>query len=1076
MADQRLKPLRGEGAKLLQLVSAAVDLATLEQVLELSAAIGQPAEGLLDGIGVTAAGELLLTSRFRGTQATQAGLDLLLLHQLSLAADDTPQAHVRRAVRRLDLRCPLLPALRGFDSLEVLSVTLPPGAQWADLSAWGPMPALRTLLIASGGDKPRPARLQSLDGLHAPALEQATLRGLGLVSVDALIACVRLAQVDLSLNPQIVSIGALMSSAASLQQLQLEGCAVLEGIEPLSGALALASLNLKGCARVPSLQPLSSSRVLEVLDLEGCASLQSLQGLCGPNVRPASYSFFNLKGCSSLQSLQGLPPLHREVDSLYLQDMPALVSLEGIEAASGVTTLEIKGAALTHLNGLFALDKVKEVRAFDCKALEDVRALGQMPALARANVRGSPALKHLPAKWGEPLVALEVVEGSFTAIGQMPATLQKLEMRQIPSLHDLRGAETAIALKEVSVDPLLRDASAINGLIHAYLRCFNAPEIDVTSAWIQSTVRGLKPIRLDLRYTSFEDLEFLVELPDLEQLYVAQEDMEFYGLRSAACLTEAAVRTLQRAVCKKHQLPVPHYLKPRRASEQAVGVGGPSVADIKRGLTSTEFHQVVAALDTLRDCADPGLYDAVLDGVYPPTLYTGDNAPLGKMYRDIRAQYRTWARWAITHALMDAPAACASAQALCHAIETIVLDISLVQGRDLSKPLALDRFKSLKSFTLRGTNDSDLGFLSTLGPLESLSLRWLPKLTSLESLGSLASLPHLKALNLDRCVSLQSLKGLQGAVQLEKIAVSDCGALRDLTAMSGLPALTDFPGWSGRIDLSKFGALSDVGFLTGLASADSLSLNLQGRVDLSAFAHMPRLQSLDLDLDTLDQDFTPLAGLKELKVRLESSGVRSLSGQATACEFHAWQGDFLALETLTLHGGHHDLAQLRAPALKAFKGAPRLTSLRGVGHASTLEFRVGSCDSLDGLAGSPVTSLDLSSSYREGEQSPSLALVREVPGLQTVKIGPSLSEQHALELTGCAQVQHLRARGYAGSLAFLAGWSQLAEIDLINSGELTDLETLCGLPSLKFVRLRRSAMKRDTWPKALQDRLDFMSS
>jgi hypothetical protein len=291
--------------------------------------------------------------------------------------------------------------------------------------------------------------------------------------------------------------------------------------------------------------------------------------------------------------------------------------------------------------------------------------------------------------------------------------------------------------------------------------------------------------------------------------------------------------------------------------------------------------------------------------------------------------------------------------------------------------------------------------------------------------------------------------------------------------------LTHFPGWSlrsGRIDLSKFGALSDVGFLTGLASADSLSLNLQGRVDLSAFAHMPRLQSLDLDLDTLDQDFTPLAGLKELKVRLESSGVRSLSGQATACEFHAWQGDFLALETLTLHGGHHDLAQLRAPALKAFKGAPRLTSLRGVGHASTLEFRVGSCDSLDGLAGSPVTSLDLSSSYREGEQSPSLALVREVPGLQTVKIGPSLSEQHALELTGCAQVQHLRARGYAGSLAFLAGWSQLAEIDLIDSGELTDLETLCGLPSLKFVRLRRSAMKRDTWPKALQDRLDFMSS
>jgi len=767
------------------------------------------------------------------------------------------------------------------------------------------------------------------------------------------------------------------------------------------------------------------------------------------------------------------------VDSLYLQDMPALVSLEGIEAARGVTTLEIKGAALTHLNSLFVLDKVKEVRAFECKALEDVRALGQMPSLARANVRGSPALKHLPAKWGEPLVALEVVEGSFTAIGQMPATLQKLEMRQIPSLHELRGAETAIALKEVSVDPHLLDASAIYGLPHACLRCFDSPKIAVTSAWIQSIVRELKPIRLDLRFTSLDDLAFLVGLPDLEQLYVAEEDMEFYGLRANECLTQAAVRTVQRAVCKKHQLPVPDYLKPRRASEQAVSAGGPSVADIKRGLTSTDFQQVVATLDTLRSGADPGLYDAVLDGVYPPTLYTGDNAPLGKMFRDIRSNYRNWARWALTQALMDAPAACSNAQTLCDVIETIVLDISPVRGRDPSKPLALDRFKGLKSFTLRGTDDSDLSFLSMLGPLESLSLRWLPKLTSLESLSSMASLPQLKELNLDRCVSLQSLKGLQGALQLEKIAVSDCGALRDLTAMSGLPALTHFPGWSlrsGRIYLSKFGALSDVGFLVGLASADSLSLDLQGRVDLSALAHMPRLQSLDLRLDTLDQDFKPLAGLKDLNVQLTSDDSRSLPGQGTASEFYAWQGDFRALETLTLYGGHHDLAQLRAPALKAFKGARRLTSLRGVGHASTLEFQVGSCDSLDGLAGSPVTSLDLSSSYREGEQSPSLALVREVPGLQAVCIGPSLSEQHARELTGCAQVQQLRARGYAGSLAFLAGWSQLAEIDLMDSGELTDLETLCDLPSLVQIRLRRSAMKRETWPKALQDRLDFMSS
>ncbi len=40
------------------------------------------------------------------------------------------------------------------------------------------------------------------------------------------------------------------------------------------------------------------------------------------------------------------------------------------------------------------------------------------------------------------------------------------------------------------------------------------------------------------------------------------------------------------------------------------------------------------------------------------------------------------------------------------------------------------------------------------------------------------------------------------------------------------------------------------------------------------------------------------------------------------------------------------------------------------------------------------------------------------------------------------------------------GWERLAEIDLRNSGELTDREILCGLQSLTVVRLRGAAMNR----------------
>jgi len=58
----------------------------------------------------------------------------------------------------------------------------------------------------------------------------------------------------------------------------------------------------------------------------------------------------------------------------------------------------------------------------------------------------------------------------------------------------------------------------------------------------------------------------------------------------------------------------------------------------------------------------------------------------------------------------------------------------------------------------------------------------------------------------------------------------------------------------------------------------------------------------------------------------------------------------------------------------------------------------------------------------------------------------------------------------------LQGWNNLTKIDLRDSGELSHIETLCDLVSLVNIRLRGAAMKRNTWPKVLQERLDFLSS
>ena len=1082
---ERLKPLRGDGAKLLKLVTEAEDLQTLEQALELGAALGQPAEGLLDGVEVNGAGELVLSSRFRGTQATQPAFDALLIHQLSMALEGTPEAALRRAVRRLELACRALPHLRGFDGLESLAITLLPGTVWADLSHWGPMPALRALTLTAAGTQDQPVSLASLAGLKAPSLEVARLRQLGLTSIEALSESAVLRDVALASNPGVSSLRALVDSAACLESLDLEGCAGVSDLSALKGSQALTTLKLKDCARVPSLQPLAASRELITIDLEGCASLTSLEGLTSDTLDPPRYSVFSLKGCAALTSLRGLPRLTDATTALYLEEMPALVSLEGIEAAAKIELLAIHTTGLTELDALAPLKALTDVRVSGCKALKDVRALGALPALERARLSNCPKVKQLPAVWGETLRHLEFTAGAFTALGQLPAGLEELEVRGVASLKNLAGIETATSLQVAAVDTLLEDARAIHGLPLAHLRCFQAdvlPIRPVNAAWIRSVVDAAKPLRLDVRFTNLKELQVLVDLPQLQAVHVSHEANEFYQLKVREYLNEAVVRTLQRAVCKKHQIPVPDFLKPRRVSSKAVAEGGPSLAEVKKGLTSTDFNDIVAMLATLRTTGSATLYDAVLEGVDAPTLYSGATQSLGKLFKDTRAPYRPWARWALTHVLLDAPESAPLATATRNAITSMTLAVSLSHGQDPARSLPLTRFQSLESITLDGVQGNDLSFLREAGPLASIMLRDMRELTSLESLASMQSLVTLKVLTLERCAALVSLKGLEGAKALTRCTASECEALCDFSAMAAMDSLQRFPGRAygvDRIDLSAFQPLKDIGFLSGLKAATAIELKLTGSVDLSPLAGLPQLQSVKLELHTLDQDFSPLAGRRELIISLidpETGYGMSPTAKPPPGQKYVWSGEFPQLEKLEVNGGEHDISQMQAPRLTAFQSWSRMPTLHGVGHASQIKFLLPYCDSLDGLEGSPIESLDIHYNPRDTERLPSVQVLHQLPQLKFLGIGSVLTDQHAKELVGCAQVQHLHTNSYSGSLAFLAGWDSLRRLDLRNSGELTDLETLCGLPSLVEIRLRGSAMKRDTWPKALQDRLDFMSS
>jgi len=1078
---KRLKPLRGEAAKLLNLVMEAQDTQTLEQALELGHALGQPAEGLLEGVEVTAAGELLPSSRFRGTQANQPTLDLLLMQQLSIALEGSPEANLRSAVRHLNLFCQIPPVLRGFDGLESLTIYMVAGAQWRDLSNWGAFPSLRSFSVTQATSKVQPCKLESLDGLHAPLLESLRAAALGLTSVEALSTSLCLSDVDLSGNAVLQSISGLKTSAPTLQTINLESCRELANIEPLEGSIALLTINLKDCARLRSLQPLAASNSLKQLNLEGCAQIESLLHLSASELAPWRYGIFSLEGCAALTSLEGLPTLSKETTALHLEQMPALVSLAGIEAACSIETLEIHNTALTHLGGLEKLPSLAELRGVDCNALQDISVLGQLQKLSQVRFNDCAQIQLLPTQWGHMLRRLELTTGKFNALGQLPQGLEQLEVRGVATLNDLQGVEKATALKFVAVDTCLKDAHALQGLPKAILRCFEASAHPLNAAWLQAVAGGLKPLRLDLAFSNLKDLQVLVEFPQLQAVQVGYNACEVYELKDGVYLTEAAVRTLQRVICKKHKLATPDFLKARRTSTKAIVEGGPSLAELKRGLTSTDFAEILEALEKLRTTASPALYDAVVEGVYGPTLYTGDTKALGKLFKDIHAPYRPWARWALTHVLMDAPDEAISAVAIREKLESITLTVSLSYGQDPARPLPLARFKCLQTITLDGMPGNDLSFLREAGPLQSITLSEMKDLTSFETLACMTSLKTLQTLTVKQCPALTSLQGLESATLLKRFTLEGADQLSDFSAMNGMQSLQAFPGRYYReeiIDFSSFKTLNDIQFVAGLEAATSLKFNLTGRVDLSPLTRLKNLQSVKLEFDTLDQDFSHLSRLRELDITLidPKTGYTLSSTKKPKPEHqYLWLGEFPQLEKLEVSGGCHDMSQLQAPRLNSFASSSRMPSLKGIGQASDIRFQMSECQSLDGLEDSPIESLDIYYSAHDFKSVPSVKLLHKLLRLNKLRIGSGLTDLHAKELIGCANIQRLETASFTGSLAFLDGWTQLAFLDLQNSGELTSMETLCNLPSLTEIRLRGSAMKRETWPKALQDRLVFRS-
>lgn len=1040
----RLRPLSGEAAKLWKLLTQH-DLSSLRHGLELASVSGQPLDGLLEGVNVDARGELIRSSRFSGTATQQPMLDLVLLHQLSLASSDSEAARVRQSLRHLAIAVPFVPHLKGFDGLEYLDLTFSvDGHDFPSLQEFGLLPSLKVLTLRPGGKN---VTLRSLEGLHAPQLEEARLAQLGLQDVSALASCVSLRVVDLSSNPELGSLRGLDSSTQSLQELRLKGCTSLADIEALRGAAELRSLDLEGCEALKSLDALKASGQLTKIALKNCASLISLQGLVGSELQPhgsdASIGRFSLRNCKSITSLRGLPRLSDQFRILELENMPGLKSLEGIEAASCVTQMTLGDASLVDLNSVQELTRLQTVEMYRLTSLVDLEALSQLPDLNSVQVRYCSSLTALACAWSAPLSRLAIDAcPSLLSLGSLPTTLQEMELYATPAITTLHGLEGARHLKVLRCGDFLTDVAAVTSHLHLQVVCNPSyPRAQVDN--IINAYGGVPQLRLEITAISEPDLRWLTQLPGLCRVWLDEACAKANGLEQQEYGSLADVQKLQRKICRAHKLPLPPHLKPARSSTKA-DTAGLSLKELKAFLTAADPVQVSEGLSHLKESGDPTLYDQAVDGMDPAAAYSGDSRAMGRLFKDVKADGRLLARWALTSVLADAPDAATQAVAARQRISAL----SLVQGRDA--PNSWTAVQSPRQPALQGLV---MPQLSGFTGLEDLSLQGLA-VTDLAWIGDVPSLRHLTLKDLPHLVSL---RGLAGVAQIVSIAIEDCPQVQDCSDLRHLGQLKG-EGWR-KLNLRHLGSLRDLGFVSGMSSLGAIELRVAEGADLSGFSNAASIGEVNLELDSWNVDLKHLRHVRKLHVRQEGSGEASSE--------HDWSYDWPSMEELYIGNGQHRFAGLQAPALKRVTLYGSASSLRGLGAFSRLEGSLSGVGSIDALVESRVADLDLS--RFKGSFEP----VSRIQSLRRLALPSTLSQEQIQALAPCTQIVNLTAQRFNGSLSFLKGWDALVTLDLRDSGQLFDLEVLLDLPALNQIRLKGAQMKRESWPAELQDRMSY---
>lgn len=1101
-ARRTTKTLGKDVGSLWKLLSAR-DLGIIQQGLSLAAAIDEGWDDLVSDVKINPkTGSLERGSRFSGTAPAQVFLDVALLGLLSIASPGTKAGELRGRVKRLDVTVASIPALKGFNSLEILDIRLAPGVEAQNLSSFGSLPSLTSLTIVpdkTGWDVDA-VSLASLDGLDAPALSSIRVINLKLESITALSSCRSLVDVDFSGN-SLETIQSLSNSVATLRDLNLENCYAVESLDPIDGA-NLRRANFKNCITISSLKPLAKCQLFDELTIENCEKLTSLAGLDGKIVHgvPPEYGEleFSLEGCTSLESLVGLPTLDKSFHGLLLNNS-GIKTVNGIEAAQDIRKLSADNTPLRDISALVALRDLRQISIQDSETLTDVSVLGELPTLEEVHLGSCSALTILPKHWqSDTLNEIYLANcKSLTSLGVLPETLSTLgsfsssidlsgceKLTSISAIADanrlaatqvnlagcvsllsLNGLEGLSDLEVITLPPQIEDATAL-ARKRGMSVTISAEELKALPSSLGGTLAVLPKLRLSIsnadslvdcstlsglknmnsvdlsEVEKLKDLKWIVGLESLEALKLNPRSAAAKSAKAAKFDSIAKIRKLQSTLCTQSKLPLPDHLNPTAIKKTVTtSTATVSVKDLKAGLTSPSVDELRKALFRLSTEGDAIIFDSLVDGTNPDSAFTGNSEAIGKLFKAVKADHRGIARLALASICARAPDDAQAALQL--RSEITEMDLEFPESAISDDIPSLSGFDNLKKLRISRLPSNSLSFCRGLSSLQELIIRESPALCSLE--------------------------GIEDSVGMVELSIYDCQALSDLSSLSGMRKLST-------LSLSATAPLTSLDFVKGLKSVTDLELPLGSNASLSPFEEAPWITGLSLQVRDACPDLSPLRQVERLKIQTEPDWYDETPRPSSPVTIPL-DVTLPSLMDLSFTGGKFNFQKFKAGKLEAlsFDGHCVFdTGFSGLAGIKDIQFSSwGSstfeAQSLAGLEDCHFDNLDLVA-FKDSIKD--LSSLKDIASLRKLTL-PQLNKKVLDSLGAVPQVEHVVCREFEGSLSWAGSFKALKILELQEAGKLTDMEALIDLPALDSVYLRNSKTKRESWPEPLRGKLDY---